>query len=705
MGGLPGRAVGACDFTIRWGLVFLMGFTPLAFGSVQPWAYTTMEAAGFVLLLVWCVKAALEGEVRLPSLPFLVPLLAFLGIVLFQLIPLPPAVLSVLSPATHEFYGWTLAGGPAAFPDSGGAAAGGPGPGWMPLSLYPHATARDLLKLLLYLGVFLIAVTQVSSREDLRFYLGALVLFGFAFSFFAIIQKLTWNEKAFWFIHLRPGRSAFGPYINRNHFAGYVEMIIPLVIGMALSGRAAMRTLRGGGGGSVPSFPGEGPPDQGRLVSFMFLGTVMSAALFLSLSRGGMVSLLAAIVVFGVLLRAKKVPGLKVLLTVGSFIFAVLLFSIWVDYHAVSMRVASLFGAISEVLAGEARPKVWRDGLSMVWRFPVFGVGLGAFPVSYPFFQTVGPGVFFTHAENDYLQLLIETGLAGALAAAAGLTLFAVHVLRRFAALRDPRMIALAAGGVASVAALAVHGTVDFNLHIPANALHVVIVMGLLLVMVHLRGGESEQRLTLPFIHIPLAAPRRRLLWAGASAGVAACLALFMAVTYRGWDERHFERGEKAFAEMLVTQLISPHGAVAPGKRAMEEFRAAIARNPMNASYHFQLGWGLGNLRRVMAEMGVGGEAPLPDYQRHFRNAMRLFPLNPRLHYGVGLFHLVNWWRLSPEERVFGMGAFREALALGPELRDQLKAASTRVFGGNPPDEMVSLLEAKTEEKKDAPRR
>lgn len=662
-----GRVPRLCDLAVRWGLVLLIGSTPMAFGAVQPWAYRTMAAVVLALLAAWSFKMAWAGELRVARLACLAPLLVFAAVVSFQLIPLPAAALPGLSPAAHELYGWTI----PRYPGMGEAAGGLWGGFGRPLSVYPHATKQEIAKILSYIGVFLLVVNNVRTRRDVRFLLGALVFAGFAFSLLAIAQKLTWNGMAFWFIRLSPGRDPFGPYINRNHFAGYVGMIIPLAMGLLLS-----RRLELGMGGGARRFRFRlaewGESGRSRLALLLFMIAVMAAALLMSLSRGGMVGALLSVATVLVLLALRwreKHWGFMI------FAAAVLAFFIiaWVGYDQhVAERVGTLLSR--EKMMGSMRLRIWRDALPIFADYPLFGTGLGTFGVIFPLYKTLPFQAHFLYPENDYLQLLIETGLAGAAAILSAVAFFVVHVAGRFFQLRDMRMIALAAGGMGAGAATAFHAMVDFSLHIPANAFHFALIMGLLVAMVNLRGGEREQRLTLSFARLPLPGRFRHL---GYVLPLAALLAAALIPAPRAADAARFENGERAFTQTLIANFQGdPARTRALGQEAVREFLAAISINPLNAAYHYHLGWAAAFINRMggppPGDRGIG----VPGHEEIFRKALRLYPTNAKLHHAVAMNYLLNWASLSPAERAFGSDAFRRAVSLheSPYERADLKA-------------------------------
>ena len=403
-------------------------------------------------------------------------------------------------------------------------------------------------------------------------------------------------------------------------------------------------------------------------------------------------SLLAGVTMFVLLIRAKGVPGFQLLLLGGVSLLVVAVLTTWMDYRQVSVQVVSLWEAATRALAGEARPQVWRNTLRMFLDYPFFGVGLAGFAVGYPFYQSQSLAVFFEHAENDYVQLLAEAGVAGALVAFAGVALFAVLVWRRFADLRDVRMISLAVGGIASVVTFAVHSTVDFNLHIPANALHFSLLLGLLVVIVHSRGGETNPRFTLPFLRVSLEG-RKRLAGGVLALGISASLAGSFVATKEAKDKIYFEGGMSSYVRMLVAGRQNLKETISQGKQSVDLFRRAIFLNPANYVYHYHLGWTLGTFRLLAPTRAGDLGTEFTGYLSSFQTALRLSPVNPRLHYAVAMLFMRNWDFLSRPEREFGRAAFEKAVTLLPVLRIQALQELQGIRGRKLAPGLVLLLE------------
>ena len=677
-----------CDFIIKWGVVFLIGFGPLVFGSVQRGAYTILEAVAFILLLTWFLKIIWDKKLKFSRLFFLVPLIPFLGLIFLQLIPFPESVISYISPSTHSIR-------LLAFPKDTGTlglvgASENLGLGNWPISLYPHATKVELLKIFSYLAVFFVVVNNVNSRSGVLFFLWTLIFFGFVYSVFAIAQKFTWNGMAYWFIRIRPERSPFGPFINPNHFAGYVEMLIPLAMGLWFSGKRKKDSSEYGF--PVLSTRNIFSSENGYQFVLFLMCAVMMTALFLSLSRGGMVSVLFSVIAFGIFLRRKNTFGRRIFFTLLFFTFCGILLISWLAYQSVSREIGTLFLG-HRVFDQGWRLQVWQKCLVMVQDFPIFGIGLAAFEKVYSTYKPPVPQIIFVFAENDYLQILVETGILGAVLVGLAIIGFLIFVGRRFSALRDPKMIKLAAGGMASGIAIAAHSFFDFNLHIPSNAFQFTIIMGLLVTIVSLRGTEWKERFTLPLYSKSLSKGGMILF------GVFVLCIVFVGVvlavsTRQAVDEIHFNAGERAFFRMGLLEKISPEVATKNGRIALGEFDAAISHNPLEFKHHVYRGYVEAKLRDLLGGSDRNKTLLTRDYNQTFRNALRLFPSNGNLHYMVGMHYLKNWQSLTAKQRKFGSEAFKKALILNPyeKYKEHAKEFFLKRGGGKIDPRLKKLL-------------
>lgn len=313
---------------------------------------------------------------------------------------------------------------------------------------YRHATYTQLL---LYAAYGMLAfVTSQSFRRSSQFdwVLRAVTVYGALVASFAILQGIAPNGKLYWIWPLQQGGAIYGPYVNHNHYAGLMEMLTPFPLVLA-----ATRFT-----------------DGNRKIFVMAIAALMAGSIFLSGSRGGMLALVAEIIVLAVLVLGSKKASWKQPLLLGAFLILVIGFLVWLGGNELTRRLASIHSEAHAELSGGTRITIDRDCLHMFLRKPVLGWGLGTFPIVYPGFRSFYSTFFVNQAHNDYLQLLVEAGLAGF-----GIALwFLVQLFRHaIAKLKDWNQTttgALTAAALLGCIGILVHSFLDFNLQIPANA-------------------------------------------------------------------------------------------------------------------------------------------------------------------------------------------------------------------------------------------
>jgi O-antigen ligase len=260
----------------------------------------------------------------------------------------------------------------------------------------------------------------------------------------------------------------FGPFVNKNHFAGYVEMPALLALGL---GRGLWRQSASAGQSGVETIR------PAVLVAFG-AAAVMVMAVLLSLSRGGALGLFAGIATFVIVditTSRHRRPLTKFVAPVG---LGVLLLVI----------LALLPGEVHDRLFGTEwrgdrsalfRFGTWRDALRAFAASPIVGQGLGAFTDILPRYKTAAGAFRVEHPENEVLEIAVEGGLLALGAAATAIVVGLWRVVRQIRGHHDRAARGIVSGAVAAVVALVVHGFVDFNLRIPSNAAMFVAVAAL----------------------------------------------------------------------------------------------------------------------------------------------------------------------------------------------------------------------------------
>jgi len=433
--------------TIAVGFLIVVVFTALAHGAVEPWSLFVFEVMIVVLLILWFIKVIADKRLTLS-----VPRIA-----------LPIAALAVVGLVQS-----------VAVADSTGR--------WLSLSRNVGYTRAAVTVLIFLLVSFLIAANFFSSRERLSTLAHFLVIYGLAFALFAIVQHFSWNGRFYW---LRPTEvtTPFGPFANHNHFAGYMELLIPIPIALIIT-RAVTTELR---------------------VLFGFAAILMGLAAVLSLSRGGIISIAAAVLFLLVMsLRSARQRGktaakggfsphasqVAVVIAIAAVITAGIF---WIGADPVINRVTQgqrPSGDSPRETFYSSRGWVWRDTFTMIGANPVLGVGMGAYETAFAIYTKSDGSLRVPQAHNDYLQVVADCGVAGGLIA----LWFIVLVFRSVAhgaRSRDPLYSGLALGCGAGVFAMLIHSLFDFNLQLPSNAL-LFLLLSAVAVRVGSAAGSTE---------------------------------------------------------------------------------------------------------------------------------------------------------------------------------------------------------------------
>jgi O-antigen ligase len=294
-------------------------------------------------------------------------------------------------------------------------------------------------------------------------------------AFYGLVQYLTGWQQIFGYVKKYYVEDATGTYINRNHFAGLLEMILPFAVVLALrQARVLGRTASSGASSIRRVLSGR---ELLPLVFWLFLATTLFAALVFSRSRMGIISAIASLIAVLALAGASSFPAKTRITVAALFFLGVVALVVWIGSDPVVTRFETL--GQEYVQTGQNRISIWRDTLKLIHQYPLFGTGLGTFSVAYPSVQTAFLTLFVDHAHCDYLEVVSELGLPGGILVFGSIFWILVRTVRRYgeAGERFDKAVCLACVG--SIAAILLHSLVDFNLYIPANALVFSVILAL----------------------------------------------------------------------------------------------------------------------------------------------------------------------------------------------------------------------------------
>jgi O-antigen ligase len=443
-----------------WLLLALLVWLPVPLGSNRVWAWSLMEVAAFALAAAWTILWAL-GRTRITASiamarPALVLLALWIAYQAFHIAPLPSPWVEALSPQAARIHALAAFGAP---PES------------MTLSLDPHASRVSLLKTTAYAVLFFLVLALVRNRSRVRTFALVLVSASLVHAVYAVLMHLA-DRTELRFGELIPhGISASGTYANRNHFAGFLEMMLPLGIGLLLAGLS------------------DHSPGSWKRVFTQFLEWVLSPAMILRLalcilvialttthSRTGNTAFFASLLVAGMIgIALSRHATRKTVLVLASLVIIdLVIVGSWFGVEKLARRLEQT--TLTDVRVRE-EPAAY--ALDMVRDYPLFGSGPGTFATTFPRYRPETVVDYFDYAHNDYAQVAAESGLIGlallGLLVASSLAAALIAQWRR----RDPLMRGMAFASVMGVTAILIHSWTDFNLQIPANAALFMVLLAL----------------------------------------------------------------------------------------------------------------------------------------------------------------------------------------------------------------------------------
>ena len=435
--------------------LMLAAWGALAFGAVYPWA--------FMPLFAGCAAvggAALLGRNGMGKIEwFLASALALLVVAAsLQLVPVSVSSIRWISPETDVVLRRYAIGYPSREA--------------YPLSIAPRATMVGLAAAGA-LGVLLLGLARSLTRADtLQIARGTTVL-GVVLAVAGMAQKAMWNGKIYGFWTPIEAGDSFGPFVNRNHFAGWMLMALPFAVSYFCARVArGMRQVKPGWRNRLVWFSSA---DASETILVGFAVLLMALALTLTMSRSGMLGLLAALVISGWFVARRQATGARRALAAGYLVFVAIAAVAWTGFD----RIAARFAENGTADIG-GRFGIWADTWHLAGRFPIVGTGLNTYGAATLFYQTVEPTYHYAEAHNDYLQLLAEGGALVCIPAALAILAFAWTVRCRFLEVSvQSSDYWIRVGAITGILAIALQEISDFSLQMPGNAVLFVLLCGI----------------------------------------------------------------------------------------------------------------------------------------------------------------------------------------------------------------------------------
>ena len=426
----------------------------LAFGTVHSWALAVFQIGAGLVVLLWMTDAWRTRALRVSRNALQWPLLGLIVLGVVQLLPLRDAAETETSAALRT------------------------------LSLDPYSTRFVLLQLLSLFIYFAATLVFVNSPRRLRLLVRTVIIFGFLLTGLGLMQYFTTWQTIYWIRGVPSQAIPFGPFFNSHHFAGYMELTLALPLGLLMSGAV---------------------PRERRLL-YGFAVAMMGIALIMTGSRGGMISLVAE--VFFVVVVSSRAPrqrgrtegaeeqkgrvrAVALRLALGSIVLAALFTSVL--FFGGETALNKLAGTVSAEDPSSNRLHFWRGTLDIIRDHPLLGVGLGAFGVAYTRYDTSNGIYRLEQAHNDYLQILADAGVAGAIL---GLIFVILLFYRGLVGTQssDDFQRGIAVGALAGCFAVLIHSFFDFTLHTTSNALLFLVLAALATVNVPVAQSATTHR-------------------------------------------------------------------------------------------------------------------------------------------------------------------------------------------------------------------
>lgn len=437
-------------------LAVLLLFAPLALGTVQAWSE-------WVVILLATVMAGLLGAklIARRDLGFVwswtyAPIAVVLALAVFQAIPFSPGLVGRLAPSIYQTKISLLA-------------KAGITSDRMALSLYPEATLQNVRVLAAISVVYIVSLNVVRRTEQVRWIVTAMTVIGSIVALVGLGHVLTGATQVYGLFGQSMGRWLTGPFINRNHFGQCMNLGLGAALAMLL-----MRAEE------VPGLLKRWRRGEERIIPadlWLAAGAaaLMGVAVFLSLSRGAMLSLLVSGVLATVVLSRQSQGERAWIILPLAWVVGIVV--IYFGFDLIAARFAQV--ADNENASVSLRVTIVRDIMEAFKDAPILGHGMGSFETVYPMLDTSVSPTLAVHAENEYAQALFEGGVVelGMVLLFLGMAAWSYVVCIR----SSPSPMAMPAVGLGvGLLAVVLQSATDFGQHLPGNALTTAVQMAML---------------------------------------------------------------------------------------------------------------------------------------------------------------------------------------------------------------------------------
>ena len=656
-----------CNKIIEYGILGLIVFSPLPAASVHEWSILVIQLTVLLMMGAYILKREKPLNNKILSRSLKWPRYAFFSLFVFlfiQILPMPVFLVKLISSGTHYFH--------RLFSTDFSNIK------FMSISLIPSHTIRESLELLSYFFLGFLIVKTITRKKQIKRIFYILIFVGVFEAFYGFYELFNKNPRILFYKKIYGLDSVSGTFVNRNHFSGYLEMIIPLAIGLILA-RIDFFSLADLKWREKILHLSKKGFYSSLLISLGII--IMSLAIIFSKSRSGVFLLVFTFILFSgsafIPADREKRHRRRVKTLFRVLFLIIILFSLYSGIDAVMERFA-----LDKVL-NENRPLYWSNTIHIVGNYPLFGSGFGTFASVYPAYEKALTSAHLSHAHNDYLEYLSELGAVGLLLLLGGILFLLVNSLLIWRVRKHPEVKGLALGGIVAVICILIHSITDFNLHIPANMLLFTIVLVMTLVTASYKKTEIIQNEKPVIARIPI--------WNMTNLKKALALVVFIVIfiidisiywnqhllhrqqTIEEADQKikilvkankvyplndlvYYELG-KAYFDLGI-QTLEEDCAVSTDhfQKSIQNFKQSLRLNPTSRFCHFYYAQSLFFMSYLVPSFNK-------SFYEMYKKAALLAGHNSQIFYEVGKVFLSQWPKLSDDNRKFTIDTLKKIIS------------------------------------------
>jgi len=500
---------------------------------------------------------------------------------------------------------------------------------WFSPSPYYYPVRMSIIRWTVYVFFFLGLIQVLNSQKRIELTIFLILITGCFEALYGLAEAYSGSGHIWWFKKMGYPRDVTGTYINRNHFAGLMEMCLLLAAAYAaaLSGRKKKTRIisdhKAGLRVRLSRYL-SGEQRFNKRTLMVFAGAVIGVGLVFSASRGGIISAAGGLLCMSLLFMLRRNHRRKGFIALFLFLItSVYALHIGVDYPVGRFKYFDI--------GIEERARLTQKTMDLFEDYKITGIGVGNFQHAFPKYQAAEDiKVFIRHAHDDWAQFLAEAGITGFFLLLAGMF---YHVYRSIGLWRkrnDPFAICLGAVPLAAMTAMAIHSYSDFNLHIPANCLMLAAIMAIGHSALHLERHRGRDKTLYRYHTMPL---KYR--------GVLALLLVAGFIVWNGfWTIRHFIA--EAYCNTVSNSTLNRDK-----DPPVEEIKQATVWDRWNSEYWYKLARKLRKIRDKEKEDLKLGEENRYRFQRDIisalEKAVRLNPLKAEYHIQLGWEYAYMW--------------------------------------------------------------